>query len=48
MNSLDNLFSIDNKIIIVTGSVLKFPNEPGFMPKNGERLSAKQILIIEK
>ena len=45
---LTNYTEIKDKIIIVTSSVLKFPNEPGFMPKSGERLSAKQILIIEK
>jgi|SaaInlStandDraft_2_1057019.scaffolds.fasta_scaffold09571_2 hypothetical protein len=44
---LTNFTEIQDKV--VNGTVIESINrEIGFMPKNGERLSAEQILIIEK
>ena len=44
---LTNFTEIQDKII--NGTIIESINrEIGFMPKNGERLSAEQILIIEK
>ena len=44
---LTNFAEIQDKII--NGTIIESINrENGFMPKNGERLSAEQILIIEK
>ena len=44
---LTNYLEIKDKI--VNGTIIESINrEVGFMPKNGERLSVKQILIIEK
>ena len=44
---LTNFIEIQDKII--NGTIIESINrEIGFMPKNGERLSAEQILIIEK
>ena len=44
---LTNFTDIQDKIIIET-IIESINQEIGFMPKNGERLSAEQILIIEK
>ena len=44
---LTNFAEIQDKII--NGTIIESINrEIGFMPKNGERLSAEQILIIAK
>ena len=44
---LTNFAEIQDKII--NGTIIESINrEDGFMPKNGERLSVEQILIIEK
>ena len=44
--SLTNFLEIQDKVI--NGTVIEsIKREVGFMPKNGERLSAEEILIIE-